>query len=273
MVYIDTDILEPTDKISWQSTKTEVERVFKVLSERKVWKFLWIVGLFTVTPMLTSTYSFYYTMEIKLELAQMSKLSLSMSIAYFFSILAVNFLFDERNFKTFFLITGYLSAALNLSILLIFFKYYKVFGLSPLMLCYILHSSATFIQELNFLPLLGACCKLCPEDLEAASFGVFTSLFNTGNFLASLFAGFLLNIVGVSTKRYKQIWAVIVVQVCFQICVLSFLVQREFPQPFQQPPLKAVSPQNIAKPKEQPAGDQQQMMTELEDNSPKVKEF
>ena len=192
--------------------------------------FLYLVFLITMTPALTNLFNFYYTVELKFELATMSKISLAMSIAYFFSIVVVNLLLRERSFRKFFLYTGYAYAILNLSLLLIINKSFKWIGIHPVILCYILHSANTFLQELNYLPLIGACCRLCPEDLESMSYSVFSGLYYFGTFLSSVLAGILIKMVGVTPKTYNGISTVILLQVIYQGVILTKLSRSNFPK-------------------------------------------
>lgn len=191
--------------------------------------FFSLVLLLTITPALSNLFNFYYTVELKFELATMSKLSLAMSIAYFFSILVVNLLLRERSFRKFFLFTGFTYALLNLSLLLVINKSFKWMGIHPVILCYILHSANTFVQELNYLPLIGACCRLCPEDLESMSYSAFSGLFYIGQFLSSIFAAIVIKVVGVTPRAYSGITTVIILQVVYQILILSKLSRSVFP--------------------------------------------
>lgn len=186
--------------------------------------------MLSLTPQLASTFNFFNTIELKLELATMSQLSLAMSIAYFFSILMINFVFKEQSFKRFFLISGFLSAALNFSLLFILLKGYNLVGVSALLSCFILHSAVTFVQELNLLPLLGACCRLCPDDLQMTGYAVFSSFFSVSTCLASFFTSLLLRMIGVTTKSYGQLWLIIALQVMYQAGILYWLLKIDFPK-------------------------------------------
>ena len=185
---------------------------------------------FFMSPSLTNTINFFYTTQMRFELATMSKISLAMSIAYFLSIISIGLFYRDDSFRKFFLVSGQLSAIANLSILLVVFKFYNTISINPIILCYILNSLATFIQELNFLPVLGVCCKICPSSVESMSYAVFTSLFYTANVLGSLFTAILLKIIGITHKKYTRIWVVIVVQAAYQFAVLYMMMHIEYPR-------------------------------------------
>lgn len=202
-----------------------------IVNQKKHRVFLGALFMLALTPQLTSTYNFFNTAELKLDLATMSQLSLAMSIAYFGSVLMINFVFKEQSFKRFFIITGLISAFLNFSLLIIILKGYKFLGISALLCCFILHSSVTFFQELNLLPLLGACCRLCPEDLQTSGYSIFTAYFNLATCFASLFASLMLRVLNTSTKNYGNLWLLIVFQVAYQSGMLYWLNKIEFPKP------------------------------------------
>ena len=97
----------------------EAKKVLQIISEKKTRHFLIAIFLVNLAPGMASTLNFYYTVELKFELAVMSKLSLTMSIAYFLSIMTVNFVYKVKTFKPLYMLTGFLCAATNLSLILV----------------------------------------------------------------------------------------------------------------------------------------------------------
>ena len=184
-----------------------------------------------MTPSLSSTFNFFYTVELKFNLITMSKISLVASIAYLLAILSINFLFKSIEFKKFYIATAFLINILNLFSLVIVLKKHESLSVSATFFCYLLNSLLVFTHELNFLPLLGACCRLCPEDLEGTTYGLFTSMFNFGYYLATVWASILLFFCGVTTRDYSGLWKVVVIQVIYGTLILAWLVVLHFPQP------------------------------------------
>ena len=217
---------------TWTDTWREVRAVVEKLSPKKVQVFVGCLLLFSVAPSLASTFNVYYTVEMKFELATMSKLSLAMSIAYFLSIMTVNCIYKEHSFKEFYLCSGLLAAVSNLALLLVVFKFFNLFGMEAIVLCYFLNSLCTYMQELNFLPVLGACCRLCPQELETTSYGLFSSCFYAAAVVASLATAVLLKAVGMTSKKVDSMWAVVFVQAVFQLTVLLGMLKIDFPKPF-----------------------------------------
>lgn len=194
--------------------------------------FLGCLLLFSLTPSLASSFNVYYTVEMKFELATMSKLSLAMSIAYFLSIMTVNCVYREHSFKEFFLCSGLLAAASNLSLLLVVFKSFSLIGIEAIVMCYFLNSLSTYMQELNFLPVLGACCRLCPQELETTSYWLFSSCFYAAAVLASFVTAALLKTVGMTAKKVDSMWIVVFAQAVFQLTVLLGMFKIDFPKPY-----------------------------------------
>lgn len=161
----------------------------------------------------------------------MSKISLVASIGYLCSILAINFIFKHLDFKKFYLSTAFIINILNLASLIIVLKKNETLSLSATFFCYLFNSLLVFTHELNFLPLLAACSRLCPEDLEGTTYGIFTSMFNFGYYLATVAASVLLKICQVTTKNYSNLWMVIVIQVVYGMTVLAWLFCLQFPDP------------------------------------------
>lgn len=216
--------------LTWEEMVDEIKSVSQIMSQKKIRVFLGALFMLTMTPQMASTFNFFNTVELKLELAVMSQLSLSMSIAYFLSILMINFVFKEHSFKRFFLISGFTAAVLNFSLLFILLRGYNLVGMTGVLSSFILHSCVTFVQELNLLPLLGACCRLCPDDLQSTAYAVFSSFFSVSTCLASFFTSLLLQMLSVTTKNYRQLWLVIVLQVAYQAGILYWLLKIDFPR-------------------------------------------
>lgn len=202
-----------------------------VLTHPEVKGFLIAAFLFTMTPSLTSTYNFYYTVELKFDLATMSSISFVSAIGYFLSIFILNLFFNQFDFKCFYISTGSLIMILNFSSLLLIFKLISSFDISNIFFCYTMNALLVFVNELNFIPLLGICMRLCPKDLEGTTYGLFTSIFNFGYYLATVIASILLLIFGVTSNNYSHLWAVIMIQACYGLIILVSLSLIIFPRP------------------------------------------
>lgn len=229
--YQENEKIEENEQVpSFKEMAKEAKAVFLVANRKKNRVFLGALFMLSLTPQLASTFNFFNTVELKLNLATMSQISLAMSIAYFFSILMISFVFKEHSFKKFFLTSGFISAFMNFSLLFIILKGYHLIGVSPLVCCFVLFSIGTFFQELNLLPLLGGCCRLYPDELQGSAYSVFTSYFNMATCLASLFAGLMLHILNITIKSHGKLWLLLVFQVGYQTGILYWLVRIEFPK-------------------------------------------
>lgn len=202
-----------------------------VLTHPEVKSFLAAAFLFTMTPSLTSAYNFYYTVELKFDLATMSSISFVSAIGYFISIFILNFFFTEFDFKCFYISTGSLIIILNMSSLLLIFKLISTFDISNIFFCYTINALLVFVNELNFIPLLGICMRLCPKDLEGTTYGLFTSIFNFGYYLATVLASILLLIFGVTSNNYQHLWVIVLFQAVYGSIVILMLTCIIFPRP------------------------------------------
>ena len=211
------------------SAMKDLKRVWKTISHSELRLFFIVVFLLTMTPSLASTYNFYYTVELKFNLITMSKISLVASIAYLLSVLSIMFIFKSIQFRKFYLSTALAINLLNLSALVIVLKKHQQLSVSATVFCYFLNSLLVFAHELNFLPLLAACTRLCPEDLEGTTYGLFTSIFSGGYYLGTIFASFLLYLFGISSKQYHNLYLVVIIQATYGLLVLGWLAFIAFP--------------------------------------------
>ena len=193
--------------------------------------FLIAAFLFTITPSLTSTYNFYYTVELKFDLATMSSISFVAAIGYFISIFVLNFVLTEYDFKCFYISTGLIIMILNCSSLFLLFKFINTVNISNVFFCYSMNALLVFANELNFIPLLGLCVRLCPKDLEGTTYGLFTSIFNFGYYLATVMASLLLLVFGVTSNNYSNLWVIVIIQCVYGGFTLVYMIGILFPRP------------------------------------------
>jgi len=213
------------------STKLELKRITGLFNHPDLKKFLWVIFAFMMTPSLTSTYNFYYTVELKFDLSTMSSIGFVSAVGYFLSIIALNSLLKEVELKPLFVVSGIFITILNFSSLFLLWKFVTAMSISTVMYCYIINASLVFVNELNFLPLMSLCCRLCPRDLEGTTYGLFTSIFNFGNYLASILASLLLLVFGVTSHDYSHLWLVVIIQAVYGASVLLVLTTFNFPLP------------------------------------------
>ena len=69
------------------------------------------------------------------------------------------------------------------------------------------------MMEINFLPLMALCVRLCPRNLEGTTYALFTSLFNFGYYLSSLFSSLLLIIFDVQRDDMGGVWKLVLVKI------------------------------------------------------------
>ena len=191
--------------------KVEFSRIITLFTHPDLKKFIWVIFLFMLTPSLTSTYNFYYTVELKFDLATMSSIGFVSAIGYFMSIVVLNSVLKDAELKPLFVFTGICVTILNFSSLFLLFRFTESLNISSIMFCYLINFALVFVNELNFLPLLSLCCRLCPKDLEGTTYGLFTCIFNFGNYLGSIFATILLLIFGVTSTNYSHLWMVVII--------------------------------------------------------------
>ena len=141
----------------------------------------------------------------------MSSIGFVSAIGYFMSIVALNSILKDAELKPLFVVSGVFITILNFSSLFLIFRFINALNISSIMFCYLLNFSLVFVNELNFLPLMSLCCRLCPKDLEGTTYGLFTSIFYFGNYLASIFATILLLVFGVTSTDYSHLWMVVII--------------------------------------------------------------
>lgn len=183
-----------TSNSLFEELKVSFEKISEVLTNQKVKSMLCFVMLVLFCPNLAPTFNYYYTDVMRLDSRQMGTLSFVSSFAYLSGILAVNTVFRSFKFKKFYVSTNFVSAMFNLVNLLLLFKVNQQYGVPDFAFALVTNSFATFLIEINFLPVLAFCCRVCPKNLEATTYAVFTALFNAGAYFSGLLGSALVYI-------------------------------------------------------------------------------
>lgn len=139
------------------------------------------------------------------------------ALAYLFGIFSVNTLFANASFKNFYTATTIISGLFGGLTLLLLFRINVRLGISDEFFCLSNSALTTFINEINYLPVLGFCCRLCPVGMEGTTYAIFTALMNLSGYLGNLVGSILVGIFGVSNTNFSNLWILVVIQVAYTL--------------------------------------------------------
>ena len=207
----------------------KLKRVLKICVDSELKYFLLLTFQCCSCPSLTSLFNSYYTFHLKFDLQSLSAQSTYTSIGYFFSIFFLIIVLNEISFRKIYITSAFLVIILNLLSLLQTLDPEK-FGLDLNRQIFTNGFLLMFINELNFLPLMALCVRLCPKFLEATTYSLFTGIFNFGFYLSNLLSSLLIIIFEVENNNYSGMYKIIIIQVCYGLLVTIPLLFIEFPR-------------------------------------------
>ena len=78
--------------------------------------------------------------------------------------------------------------------------------------------------ELNMLPILVLCCRICPKNIEGSLYALLMSTMNFGSMLSSQSGGLLMLALGITQTNFKMLWALILITSFVMIAPLPLLI-------------------------------------------------
>ena len=77
--------------------------------------------------------------------------------------------------------------------------------------------------ELNMMPLLVLCCRICPKNIEGSLYALLMSVMNLGAMLSFQGGGILMIILGITQTNFSHLWALVLITSLLMLTPLPIL--------------------------------------------------
>lgn len=212
----------------------DMNRILVVLENRKMRKLLFFVGLIMFTPSFSSTWNYYFTSIIGLQPEDLGEINFISSVGYLIGILAMNTIFKNINFRSFYVGTSLVSSVLLCSGLILLFDVHVYLGVPAKLFCVINSLISNFVNELNILPILALCSRFSPSNLEAMSYSVFMSIFWISFYVSQVFGVSILYFFGVSQDDFSNFSYCVMFQAGYGLVISIIIFFVDLPNEFDE---------------------------------------
>jgi BT1 family len=207
----------------------DLKKVRDVVNHPHIRPVIILVLFIVMTPTYVSAIQYYYTEFLKFDALQMGKIAFLGSLAYLFGIFMVNTVFASASFKNFYTSTCMISGIMNGLTLILFFRLNIKLGISDSFFATGSSALTMFISEINYLPLLAFCCRLCPAGLEGTTYAIFTASLNLAWYFGSLIGSILIWAFGVNRHDFSNLWILVIIQIIYVLTFSIIVANFNFP--------------------------------------------
>lgn len=164
------------------------------------------VFLFMVIPTTSDAMFFFYTNKLGFEPEFMGRLKMAYGLASVIGIYSYNRWLKTVRFQTVFFWSSLLCAVASSSQLLLVLRLNHYLYLPDSIFCLVSGFLVQAIGELNALPVLVLCCRLCPKNIEGSMYALLMSTMNLGNLVSSQLAALLTWAFGITETHFGLLW-------------------------------------------------------------------
>ena len=161
---------------------------------------------------------YYYTNELSFAPEFMGRLKFACGVASLGGIILYNKWLKNVTFKTMFTSTTLICCCLGLTQLLLVFRVNTQAGVSDEWFSLSGGFIAQAFAELNTMPLLVLCCRICPKNIEGSLYALLMSTINLGTLVSYQLGGLLTLAMGITKTQFDNLWILVLV------CNLCYLV-------------------------------------------------
>ena len=77
--------------------------------------------------------------------------------------------------------------------------------------------------ELNLLPILILCCRICPKNIEGTMYALLMATINLGSMISNYFGAFFMWVLGINEVQFGNLWLLVIIANLSMILPLPML--------------------------------------------------
>lgn len=212
--------ISPNRKLKTDSTLT---KVMKFVKRPEIYKPIGFLFLFVVTPSAGSAMFYFYVNELGFQPDFMGQLRLASALASVVGIYLFNRFLQNVSFKKVLTATTIICCLLSLSQLLLVSRKNLEYGIPDKAFCLGDSVILTVFAEINFMPILILCCRICPKNIEGTMYALLMSISNFGGLISSQLGALLIFYLGITETDFTNLWVIILITSIFVVAPLPLL--------------------------------------------------
>jgi folate/biopterin transporter len=239
----------PEDPVSHSnsiSLSTQCKDLVSFVCRREMALPLGFIYVFVSTPSASDAMFFFYTNELGLSPEFIGRLRLANGIAMIAGMFAYRRWLKDVSFKCLFACSAVFYSLVSLSQVFLVTRTNAAIGIPDSWFLYCNGFLSVLLGELNLMPILVLCARICPKNVEGTLYAFFMSTMNLGYLTAASLSSLLMSLLGITQTHFEHLWLLIV------ICSFTLLL-----------PLPILFKLEISVPESKANKEQQLMETEL----------
>lgn len=201
----------------------QFQEIYLFVSRKDIFIPIGFILLFTATPSCGDAMFFYFTNYLDFQPEFMGRMKMAYGLANIIGMLVYNTYLQHYEFKKILISTTIICAVISLSQLLLVTRVNKSIGIPDEFFAILCTFIVQLIGEINILPILVLCCKICPKNIEGSLYAMLMSTMNFGAMLSRQSGGLLMLFLGITQKNFKMLWVLILITSMVMILPLPLL--------------------------------------------------
>jgi folate/biopterin transporter len=202
----------------------QLDLLWSVLSKKEIYLPVLFIFFFCAVPTGSDAFFYYYTNELHFDPEFMGKLKLVYGVGSLLGMLLYNYAFSEYSFKTLLVSTTIFCMLISLSQILLLTGYNKNIGIPDEAFAIASSFIVQIAAELNLMPLLVLCCRICPKNIEGSLYALLMSTWNFGSMISGQLGALLMIALGIDEKEFGNLWILVLITSFLMVLPLPMLI-------------------------------------------------
>jgi folate/biopterin transporter len=203
--------------------KEQVGLISKFFLKKEIFVPVLFIFLFAAVPGCGDAMYFFYTNKLGFEPEFMGRLKFIYGIGTIIGMVLYNFWLKDFSFKKLLIYSTIVCMVINLAQVLLVCRVNRAIGIPDEAFAIACSFIVQITAELNIMPLLVLCCKVCPKNIEGSLYALLMSTWNFGLMASGQLGGLMLMILGITDKNFENLWILVVVTSGLMVLPLPIL--------------------------------------------------
>lgn len=201
----------------------QLDLLYSVLKKKEVYLPILFIFLFCAVPTGGDAFFYYFTNELHFDPEFMGRMKLVYGVGSLLGMLIYNFALKDYSFKTLLISTTLMCVVISLSQILLLTGYNQRIGVPNEIFAIFSSFVVQVVAELNLMPLLVLCCRICPKNIEGSLYALLMSTWNFGSMISGQLGALLMVLLGINEKEFGNLWILVVITSVLMVLPLPIL--------------------------------------------------
>jgi folate/biopterin transporter len=213
----------------------QLKEFWGFLSRREVFMPVLFIFIFMATPYCGDAMFYFYTIKLGFSPEFMGRLKMVQGFASLIGIFVYNQWLRDVSFKAIIISTTIIYVTVSSSQLLLVTRANLALGIPDFVFCLASSFLQVALGELNSMPMLVLCARICPKNIEGTMYAFLMSVMNFGGMISMQLGSLLMLCLGVDQTHFGLLWLLILISNLTALLPLPMLIWLRVPKPTYEP--------------------------------------